>query len=108
MKQSYHESGYLLIQNFLSANEVANLRTVLFEFHHIWQEKNNKFYQKQAVNSAYITSQEFLNTQQRQLLFDFIGSAKLMNIVKELIPQQPCFINTQLFFNPVNKSQSRQ
>ncbi len=106
MKQSYHESGYLLISNFLSANEVENLHTVLCEFHHLWQEKNNKFYQQQAVNSAYITSQEFLNTQQRQLLFDFIGSAKLMNIVKKLMPEQPCFLNTQLFFDPVNKNQS--
>jgi hypothetical protein len=29
-----------------------------------------------------------------------------MALVKALIPQQPCFLNTQLFFNPVNKDQN--
>ena len=29
-----------------------------------------------------------------------------MTIVNELIPKQPCFLNTQLFFDPVNKQQS--
>ena len=29
-----------------------------------------------------------------------------MTIVNELIPKQPCCLNTQLFFDPVNKQQS--
>lgn len=106
MQQSYKEKGYLLIRNFLTDKEVSDLHAVLSEFHQAWKNKNAQFYQKQAVNSAYLTSTEFLDKEQRQRLFDFIGSTKLMNIVNQLIPQQPCFINTQLFFNPVNKEQN--
>ena len=58
------------------------------------------------MNSAYLTNQEYLNDRQRQVLFDFIASEKLMSIVNELISKQPCFLNTQLFFNPVNPKQS--
>ncbi|AAZ24329.1 hypothetical protein CPS_0690 [Colwellia psychrerythraea 34H] len=57
------------------------------------------------MNSAYLTNREYLNDRQRQVLFDFIGSEKVMSIVNELIPQQPCFLNTQLFFNPMNPKQ---
>lgn len=57
------------------------------------------------MNSAYLTNQGYLNDRQRQVLFDFIGSEKVMSIVNELIPKQPCFLNTQLFFNPVNPKQ---
>ena len=106
MIEAYKESGYLLIRNFLTDTEVLELHTVLTEFHQLWQKKNTEFYRQQAVNSAYLTSDAFLNSEQRELLFSFIGSAKVMTIVNELIPKQPCFLNTQLFFDPVNKQQS--
>ncbi|NQZ27647.1 MAG: phytanoyl-CoA dioxygenase family protein [Colwellia sp.] len=106
MKEIYQKQGYLLIRNFLNDMEVSELHSVLTEFHQLWQKKNAQFYRQQAVNSAYLTSNEYLNNTQRNRLFSFIGSTKVMNIVNELIPQQPCFLNTQLFFDPVNKQQS--
>ena len=106
MKKTYQQKGYLLIRNFLTEQEVLELHRVLTEFHQLWQKKNAQFYQQQEVNSAYLTSDAFLNSEQRDLLFSFIGSAKVMTIVNELIPKQPCFLNTQLFFDPVNKQQS--
>jgi ectoine hydroxylase-related dioxygenase (phytanoyl-CoA dioxygenase family) len=104
--ESYQENGYLRIKNFLTDFQVAELHKVLSDFHQLWKGKNPEFYQQQAVNSAYLTSEEFLNSQQRQLLFNCIGSAKLMRLVKHLIPEQACFLNTQLFFDPVNKQQA--
>jgi ectoine hydroxylase-related dioxygenase (phytanoyl-CoA dioxygenase family) len=106
MKEIYQEKGYVLIRNFLSDKEVLELRTILNEFHHLWQQKNSSFYAETAVNSAYLTSGEFLNAEQRNRLFDFTASNKVMNLVNELIPKEACFLNTQLFFNPVNDEQN--
>ena len=105
MNNTYSENGYLLVRNFLNNEEVAELRTILTEFHRLWQKDNTTYYQQQAVNSAYLTNRDYLNDRQRQVLFNFIGSDKVMSIVTKLIPQQPCFLNTQLFFNPVNVQQ---
>jgi ectoine hydroxylase-related dioxygenase (phytanoyl-CoA dioxygenase family) len=105
MKNAYDESGYLLIKGFLNDKEVQVLKDILADFHQSWQKANADFYAEQAVNSAYITNSVHLNNAQRQVLFDFIGSHKLMNLVEALIPHQPCFLNTQLFFDPVKKEQ---
>lgn len=105
MIKAYSESGYLLIRNFLNTKEVSNLGELLTEFHQLWQKENSHFYQQQAVNSANITNDEFLTEEQRAQLFHFIGSTKVMAMVNELIAPQPCFLNTQLFFNPVNEQQ---
>jgi len=106
MNRAYRESGYLLIRDFLSDDEILTLHNVVAEFHRLWQKDNATYYAQSAVNSAYLTNQGCLNDRQRQVLFDFIGSEKVMSIVNELIPKQPCFLNTQLFFNPVNPKQS--
>ena len=106
MKEIYQEKGYVLIRNFLSDNEVVELRTILKEFHNLWQQENASFYAEKAVNSAYLTSGEFLNTEQQNRLFGLIACNKVMNLVTELIPEQPCFLNTQLFFNPVQDKQN--
>ena len=105
MNKAYRESGYLLIKNFLNESEVLKLHTVVAEFHRLWQKDNATYYAQSAVNSAYLTNREYLNDRQRQVLFDFIGSEKVMSIVNELIRKQPCFLNTQLFFNPMNPKQ---
>ena len=106
MKDRYQQQGYILVKNFLNDEEVSGLDKVLSEFHRLWQKDNASHYAKSAVNSAYLTNDTYLSTKQRSLLFNFIGSAKVMKLVKALIPQQACFLNSQLFFNPVNKDQS--
>ena len=106
MNKAYNESGYLLIRNFLNDSEVSTLHAILAEFHRLWQKENATYYAQNAVNSAYLTNNQYLNDKQRQVLFDFIGSEKVMSVVNELIPEQPCFLNTQLFFNPMNSKQS--
>ncbi|PKG82463.1 phytanoyl-CoA dioxygenase [Colwellia sp. 75C3] len=106
MKERYQEQGYVLIRNFLSDNEVLELRAILNEFHHLWQQENSSFYAEKAVNSAYLTTNKFLNNAQRNHLFSFIGSEKVMALVNELLPKQPCFLNTQLFFNPMQDQQT--
>ena len=101
----YQKNGYFVIKNFLQMAEVKALREVLLDFHESWKIKNADFYAEKAVNSAYITGTEHLDEASRKQLFNFIGSDKLMNVVVSVIEHRPAFMNTQLFFNPVNKAQ---
>ncbi len=101
MNQAYLENGYVVLRNFFAADEIDRLKHVLLDFHHSWQRDNGKFYAGTAVNSAYFTSKEYLVESQRIALFNFIGTNKLMKVVKSVFQSEPCFMNTQ-FFNPVN------
>ena len=74
-------------------------------FHASWINSNKKFFQENAINSAYLTSKEHLSDELRNSLFQFIGSHQLMEQVYGVIPQNPAFMNTQLFFDPVNPEQ---
>ena len=105
MKQAYEDNGYFVIKNFIEKDELQELFDVLVEFHESWKYKNADFYSEKAINSAYITGVEHLEESKRAKLFQFIGSTKLMNIVSDVIKKQPTFMNTQLFFNPVNPQQ---
>jgi len=103
--REYQKNGYFVIRNFIQESELKALQEVLLEFHQSWIKKNADFYAEKAVNSAYITGSEHLEESRRKQLFNFIGSDKLMNVVASVIEHAPAFMNTQLFFNPVNKAQ---
>lgn len=74
-------------------------------FHHSWRQENARFYAEKAVNSAYLTGKKHLNDAERLTLFEVIGSAKLMDVVMSVMGDRPAFMNTQLFFDPVNAEQ---
>lgn len=105
MNQEYRENGYFVVRELFDKSELQGLEMVLVEFHKSWKRKNGDFYSEKAVNSAYITGTEHLRENQRQALFEFIGSTKLMSIVHSVISDRPMFMNTQLFFDPVNEEQ---
>lgn len=101
----YRQNGYCVLDGLFKEKELGKLRVVVSDFHESWKTRNAQFYADKAVNSAYLTGQEHLNKSGRESLFKFIGSAKLMNVVSSVINSRPAFMNTQLFFNPVNKAQ---
>ena len=105
MTNEYEKNGYFVIRDFFKASELKALQEVVLEFHESWKKKNADFYAEKAVNSAYLTGSEHLNEARRKQLFNFIGSDKLMDVVASVIEHCPAFMNTQLFFNPVNKAQ---
>ncbi len=105
MIEDYKKQGYLLCKDFFSVEEVKNLELVLVHFHEAWTLENKDFYESQAVNSAYLTGTKILSEDQRMKLFRFICQDKLQRLASELIPEGPAFMNTQLFFNPVNADQ---
>ncbi|MBU2425305.1 MAG: phytanoyl-CoA dioxygenase family protein [Gammaproteobacteria bacterium] len=105
MHQNYQDDGFFIVKDFLSPNELQNLREVVTQFHQSWRQENATFYATKAINSAYLTAKKHLRDAERETLFKFIGSAKLMNVVTSIIGEQPAFMNTQLFFDPVNINQ---
>lgn len=105
MNEEYREEGYFVVKSLFNKDELLKLREVLAKFHESWKSKNIQFYAGKAVNSAGITGTEHLNELDRTTLFSFIGSAKMMSVLYSVIPDMPSFMNTQLFFNPVNQNQ---
>lgn len=103
--EQYDQQGYFVIRNYFSENEISALRKVILTFHQAWKKDHATFYREEAFNSSLITGSQYLSTSERQKLFNFISSEKLMKIIDVLIPNAPSFMNTQLFFNPVNPEQ---
>jgi len=105
LNNNYENEGYFVIRNYFSVSEIASLREVVLKFHRLWKADNQKFYQEEAFNSSLITGSQYLKPSDRVTLFNFISSSKVMKIVDAVIPTNPAFMNTQLFFNPVNPKQ---
>ena len=104
-KNNYQSQGYFVIRNYFTTEEIASLRKVILTFHENWIEDNKTFYQEEAFNSSLITGSQYLNSDQRIILFNFISSPKIMQVVDSIIKNKPAFMNTQLFFNPYNSQQ---
>lgn len=105
MIDDYEKNGYLVLKNFFGQNELQKLLEVITRFHESWIKANSKFYADKAVNSAYLTARSHLIDSDRATLFKFIGSAKLMDLVTSIMGARATFMNTQLFFDPVNEAQ---
>ena len=105
LSRAYSESGYFVLRDYFSANEISTLRNVILKFHTLWKKDNIQFYQEEAFNSSLITGSKYLTPDDRLTLFNFIGSKKIMHLVDAIIVNTPAFMNTQLFFNPVKPEQ---
>jgi ectoine hydroxylase-related dioxygenase (phytanoyl-CoA dioxygenase family) len=105
LNSDYNEQGYFVIRDYFSTSEILSLRKVILKFHHLWKQDNAKFYQEEAFNSSLITGSQYLAFDDRVTLFNFISSKKIMDVVDSVISDNPSFMNTQLFFNPVNPQQ---
>lgn len=102
INSDYNEHGYFVIRDFFNTAEISSLRKVILKFHELWKQDNATFYREVAFNSSLITGSKYLAEDDRLTLFNFISSKKIMNIVDSVITDNPAFMNTQLFFNPVN------
>lgn len=102
LKNNYDDVGYFVIRNYFDESEISSLREVISKFHQMWTKDNLEFYKEEAFNSSLITGSEYLEPDDRVKLFNFISSKKMMDIIESVIPINPAFMNTQLFFNPIN------
>ena len=101
----YNDQGYFVIRNYFTVDEISALKRVILKFHEAWKKDNATFYQEEAFNSSLITGSQYLRHTDRVKLFNFISSDKIMRVVNSVIKNSPAFMNTQLFFNPVNPAQ---
>ena len=106
VNSQFAQQGFVVCQQMFSQAELSEIRNVIALFHAAWIKDNQAFYQSRAINSAYLTSPQYLSDAQRSTLFEFIGSAKIMQWANLLLNNSPCFINTQLFFDPFNPQQN--
>ena len=106
LNQNYDKQGYFVIRDYFTDSEIAALRKVVLKFHDLWKKDNAEFYQYEAFNSSLITGSQYLGLEDRLQLFNFISSKKIMALVDSVIPTNPAFMNTQLFFDPVRKQQN--
>ena len=105
LASNYDEQGYFVLRNYFTELEILSLRSVILKFHELWKQDHEKFYREEAFNSSLITGSQYLMSDDRVKLFNFISSKKIMDVVESVIPTNPAFMNTQLFFNPVNAQQ---
>ena len=94
----------MLVKGLYSTKELNKIKLLVNAFHTQWKTNNREFYQSRAINSSGITNSEYLTAQQNEALFSLIADNKLIKRVKKAI-SEPLFLNTQLFFNPVNVTQ---
>ncbi|MCL1038670.1 phytanoyl-CoA dioxygenase family protein [Shewanella submarina] len=101
----FQRQGFQRLEACISQSQLNVLRQVAQAFHVNWERDNLDFYQSRAVNSAYLTAPDYLDNTQRELLFQFIGSQLIKDVISPLFADCCGFLNTQLFFNPVNPDQ---
>ena len=104
-KNDYDDRGYFVIRNYFSHSEIESLKQVILTFHQAWKKDNRRFYEEEAFNSSLITGSQYLAENDRVDLFNFISSNKMINLMQSIVPNNPTFMNTQLFFDPFNHQQ---
>jgi ectoine hydroxylase-related dioxygenase (phytanoyl-CoA dioxygenase family) len=105
VNQQFEKNGFVLIKNLFKDEELHKIDSIVNKFHQLWIQNNAEFYHTNAINSAYLTSKKYLDEKERMDFFHFIANQKIMDVLYQIIPDTPCFMNTQLFFDPVNKQQ---
>jgi hypothetical protein len=51
-----------------------------------------RIYAEKAINSSCLTDTEHFDGAQRLVLFEFIGSSKLMHVASSIMSKQPTFM----------------
>jgi len=105
MNEKYKEHGFIHIPSLFKEEELQETRCILEDFHARWLKDNQALFENQVLNSSSITGSDYLDVDSRLCLFNFISNPAMMKLITSVIPTSPCFVNTQLFFNPKNISQ---
>ncbi len=108
-KQFYQQNGYVLLPQLLDNKNIAQLRHSVMSVYKQWHTNNQHtpgF--DQLVNMHSLTYPQYFKShpELRLQFFDLLASAKLVNILKAYFGEAIYFHNTQLFFNPVDKTRN--
>lgn len=102
----YEQDGYECHRQIIAQSELQKIRGIAEKFHANWKVENEQFYLEKAINSAYLTSKQYLSEAERLEMFKLIGSTTISTILNRIFPQSYAFMNTQLFFDPFNQGQN--
>ncbi|MBM9546355.1 phytanoyl-CoA dioxygenase family protein [Leptospira sp. 201903074] len=92
--------GYYLFPNLIPLGTIKLLKEILIQSNEQWLQE---FQNPKNVNSAYLTSTKYTKDKEdRQSLFQFIGSDLLLDICDLIFEDPFYFLNTQIFFNPID------
>ena len=106
MDKRYKQQGYKFYPKAISTEWLQKLTPTIQRFHKNWLIENRAWYEERAINSANLTKLGLMKEVDRHILFDFIGSHSVMNLVNDIFQSPACFLNTQLFFDPFNSKQN--
>lgn len=101
----YEPTGYVYLEHFFSEEELVDIEEKLIKFHELWLLDNATHYENGILNSHSLTSGEYFNGEEKIALFEFISQDKFAELLSEIFPKTPVFLNTQLFFDPKNAEQ---
>ena len=104
-KNSFNENGFLLFSDVFDSQQLSLLKTLARSFHEQWIADNDEFYQIRAINSAGLSSPRYLSVDQRMSLFHFVASEQIVSMLRPIFMGDFAFMNTQLFFDPVQREQ---
>ena len=99
------EQGFVHLPGFFSDAELAPVRAVVQRFHAAWRLEHEALFRAGAINSAYLTARDVLDRADRLCLFRFVAQQRVHALVAQGLTE-PAFMNTQLFFNPLNAAQA--
>lgn len=101
IKHHLEIDGYYLIQNYFDLDSISKIKSILIKTNEEWLKKNKD---PRLINSAYLTSKQFLQKEvDRNTIFKFLTRDQILNICKQIFQKEFYFLNTQIFFNPIDK-----
>ena len=106
MIDNYNKNGFVVLRKYFNHNELNVLRDDISTYHKSWTRLNKDAYLNGVINTAYLTKKGAMNDSARLRLFKFIASNKVVGITSTLFKISPAFMNTQLFFDPINTHQA--
>jgi len=105
MAGTLRRQGFVHLTGFFGHAALERLCVVVQKFHAAWLEQNAAAFRAGAVNSAYLTARDSLDRASRLTLLRFVAQQRVHDILAQVLAS-PAFMNTQLFFNPLDAEQA--
>lgn len=106
-KDHYDEYGYVILRNLFSHFDISSIDNHVDRIYKQWLGKNKAdVFNNKLVNMHSLTSSEYFQAlpEQRVSFFTVLSDLKLTQALEEIFGADIYFHNTQLFFNPLNKT----
>ncbi len=98
--RDFNRDGFVLLRDFFSSAELEPIASLVHDIDARWRERNPD---PDLINSSYLTGSELCPREdERRRFFEFISRDDLTSLAEQLLGGAPYFLNTQLFFDPVN------